>query len=218
MRDEIARLADLVLANIDGPIGADEEEGDPGFICIGVDDAKLIERELRALARKTGENPGDRIKSSYPEIPENSVDRLADRGSPPQAGSHEHLCAAGTSPTWRECPVHSGGVEEMVPASRDRVSEIEDAVASGAMNAMQCFTQMRQLIVKPDHSAGIGEVVVDDSMVERLARYISQEESHRCKTIDEALNHKSKWMRIVPEARKMLGAALAQPADADGAK
>jgi len=51
MRDDITRLADLVLANIDGPIGADEEEGDPGFICIGVDDAKLIERELRALAR-----------------------------------------------------------------------------------------------------------------------------------------------------------------------
>lgn len=47
----------------------------------------------------------------------------------------------------------------MVPASRDRVSEIEDAVASGAMNAMQCFTQMRQLIVKPDHSAGVGGVV-----------------------------------------------------------
>lgn len=47
----------------------------------------------------------------------------------------------------------------MVPASRDRVSEIEDAVASGAMNAMQCFTQMRQLIVKPDHSAGVVGVV-----------------------------------------------------------
>lgn len=34
-----------------------------------------------------------------------------------------------------------------VPAYRDRVSEIEDAVAAGTMNAYQCFTQMRQLVV-----------------------------------------------------------------------
>lgn len=35
------------------------------------------------------------------------------------------------------------------PAFRDRVSEIEELVASGKMNAYQCFTQMRQLISGP---------------------------------------------------------------------
>ena len=51
-RDELMRLADILRVNIEGPIGADEEEGDPGFICLGVDDAKLIENALRGLAQR----------------------------------------------------------------------------------------------------------------------------------------------------------------------
>lgn len=46
-------------------------------------------------------------------------------------------------------PINSTEAGNMVPAFRERVSEIEDAVAAGKMNAYKCFTQMRQLIVKP---------------------------------------------------------------------
>jgi hypothetical protein len=50
---------------------------------------------------------------------------------------------------------------EAVPTYRERLSEIEDAVAAGTMNACQCFTQMRQLVVaaKQDHPAPDPEAV-----------------------------------------------------------
>lgn len=49
---------------------------------------------------------------------------------------------------------------------------------------------------------------VTDKMVERLAKHIAQKESHKCDSLDAALNHQAKWQRIVPEAREMLTAAL----------
>lgn len=50
-------------------------------------------------------------------------------------------------------PMRCGVAVARLPAHRARVSEIEDAVASGRMNARQCFTQMRQLITTPPASA-----------------------------------------------------------------
>jgi hypothetical protein len=55
-----------------------------------------------------------------------------------------------------------------LPAHRERLSEIEDAVASGRMNAHQCFTQMRQLYTTPP----AGSVEVTEERVERLAQHM----------------------------------------------
>lgn len=71
MRDEIMRLASVA-----------ESESMRADMC--GKNARLARRErleklaaeLRALARKTGENSGDFIKSSYPEFPDNSVDGI----------------------------------------------------------------------------------------------------------------------------------------------
>jgi len=120
-------------------------------------------------------------------------------------------------PRWRWwlAPNHFDDANKMGPTARDRVSEIEDAVASGAMNAMQCFTQMRQLIVKLDHSAGVW-VVVDAATVERVAAaiydlmpYDGLQGTQKPKWQDGGNSNKQY------EAREKARAALAQPADAD---
>ena len=56
---------------------------------------------------------------------------------------------------------------------------------------------------------------VTDEMVERLAVYIAKEEARNCKTLGAAVEHRSNWRRIIPEAREMLTAALRQPTQSD---
>lgn len=68
----------------------------------------------------------------------------------------------------------------------------------------------------PDHSAGAGGMVIDDAMVERLAKHLCREEwKNRCPTIEQLTAQMKHARRYHDEARAMLTAALAQPADAD---
>jgi hypothetical protein len=62
----------------------------------------------------------------------------------PQHSNDKHRAIMRAALTAADCPEQ---VLDMAPAHRKRVSEIEDAILSGSMNAYQCFTQMRQIIV-----------------------------------------------------------------------
>ena len=88
-----------------------------------------------------------------------------------------------------------------LPAHRERVSEIEDAVASGRMNAHQCFTQMRQLITAPP----AGSVEVTESMVTGFLReYLCREPSEKgVVKLDDPVSREF--------ARGLLTAALQEP-------
>ena len=78
--------------------------------------------------------------------------------------------------------------------------------------AVGCLTELETRIRALTPSQAQAKVFgPTDEMIERLAQYIYANEAARCKTLEQALFHKSNWRRAVPEARAMLEAALMPP-------
>ena len=102
-------------------------------------------------------------------------------------------------------------VAELIAADREYdeaasyAAYVKDPVGNGARKAAATKRRARALALLDGQQAG---VVIDEGMVERLAKHIVQQESRNCSTLDESLHHQSKWKRAIPEARAALQAAL----------
>lgn len=205
MRDDIKRLADELRRRIGAPLAADPRGGNLGYIGLSVDDAILIERELRALART------DHVKDEL-VVPDDWRER-------------ERLSLLWLRELLDGCEVEEGTEPLLPPSTYLETIVLTCRFQPGCSGKAATANRIREILSAPirkpptapapDHSAGVGGMVVDDAAVERAAKAVADDwQRERAEIVPwERLTDKQKELARCQV--RIVTAALARPADAD---
>ena len=149
--------AEALLPYIERHIAAGQSVGDAGAWVHEDDPTRVISAKTKAGALADAGASGSSVRPySVPlhrlatpkpagEVP------LPHSWVPDEIDGDEKVCSLKSAIAYGDAR-EAAWRADAVPAFRERVSEIEDAIAAGKVDVYQCFTQMRQLIVNPANS------------------------------------------------------------------